>query len=375
VNAPANLHSPGLPATGYDLPAVVRLPETPRTAVIGMVLYNHADKLPEAIECFLTQTYADLRLVLVDDESVDETPAVCQHYERLDPRVTYIRNTKRRGMIGNWRYALQAARELYPSAPYYAWASDHDLLHPRWLAECISLLDAHPDTVLVYPQRVALDREDSWKETVRGGFFGWQFETADMKSPLGRMDRALHGMSAGSMVYGLFRAEVLTPAMLNYVYLPDRLFLSQLSLHGEFRQVLQPLYYRREGGEVTLDRQFRGMYPGAAAAPWHLRLPWWLTHDLILFRDLVLKGLGGQRVGRGMGVLATAMYLISTARLFLPRVGAQIKRSVRTKIKMIRTYWRSVRTKMKVVRTYRRNTYNRIRKRLRGSAKQPRKAA
>ncbi len=318
----------------------VRRPPSPNTAVIGMVLYNHADRLPEAIESILCQTHQDVRLVLVDDESADETPAICERYQALDDRVTYLRNAQRRGMIGNWRWALRAATQLYPEAPFYAWASDHDMLHPRWLESCVHTLQAHPDAVLVYPRRVALDADDLWRGTNRDGYFGWTFETEGVRNPLERMDRGVHGMSAGSMVYGLFRAAVLDPAMLNYVYLPDRLFLSRLALAGEFWQVHEAHYYRRWGGAVTLERQFRGMFPGASQAPRYLGLPWWLTHAGVLFRDLVLQGRGRPRVGRALALAGTLTYLVSTAHYFTQRtVSAKTHlwgRQLRGKLKELR---------------------------------------
>ena len=54
------------------------------TYVIGSPLFNHAKDFPEAIESILSQTYTDFALVLVDDCSTDETPAIAREYETLD---------------------------------------------------------------------------------------------------------------------------------------------------------------------------------------------------------------------------------------------------------------------------------------------------
>ena len=105
--------------------------------VIGAILFNHADELREALESVLAQTYEDFALLLVDDQSTDETPAIAGEYAALDARVTYIRNAERLGMIGNSVRAFDLARERHPDAEYFAWSSDHDLWHPRWLQQMV----------------------------------------------------------------------------------------------------------------------------------------------------------------------------------------------------------------------------------------------
>ena len=69
--------------------------------IIGSPLFNHAKDFPEAIESILSQTFTDFALVLVDDQSTDETPAIAREYEALDSRVLYQCNPQRLGLIGN----------------------------------------------------------------------------------------------------------------------------------------------------------------------------------------------------------------------------------------------------------------------------------
>ena len=71
----------------------------PPRVVIGATLYNHAAELPEALESILTQTYRDFALVLVDDASTDDTPAIAQRYAETDDRVCYERNERRLGTM------------------------------------------------------------------------------------------------------------------------------------------------------------------------------------------------------------------------------------------------------------------------------------
>src|ERR1700752_5182122 len=119
--------------------------------IIGSPLFNHAKDFREAIEWILGQTYADFALVLVDDCSTDETPAIAREYAAADPRVTYLANDTRRGLVDNACRAFEIARKMHPDAEYFAWASDHDLWHPRWLQALVDTLDQDPNVVLTYP--------------------------------------------------------------------------------------------------------------------------------------------------------------------------------------------------------------------------------
>lgn len=281
--------------------------DTNPRVVISMLLFNKADFLAQSIESILAQTFNHFRLLLIDDGSTDATPEVAGWYEAIDSRVAYVRNSRRKGMIENWRYGLELAGKRYPEIPYFAWASDHDILHPKWLEEAVAVLDASPDVVLVYPQRVQIS---DGSELV--AFSSWRFDTRGIDRPLVRLIRTVVNMSAGSMMYGLFRREALSPRMLHFTYLPDRLFLSELALYGQFAQLPRFYYYRRSGGAITAERQFAGMFPNRQHRPWYLVLPFWAVHTSILLRDLVFRGVGRPAVSRREGLTVSVLYLGTT---------------------------------------------------------------
>jgi RNA polymerase sigma factor (TIGR02999 family) len=62
---------------------------TPRVSVV-LVTYNRAELLALAVEDLLGQTYRDFELLICDDESTDDTPAVADssllHFKRIAAR-------------------------------------------------------------------------------------------------------------------------------------------------------------------------------------------------------------------------------------------------------------------------------------------------
>jgi glycosyltransferase involved in cell wall biosynthesis len=253
------------------------------STVFGLTAYNGEQHLAEAIESLLTQTREDLTIVVVDDCSIDRTKQIALRYAQLDPRVTYERNERRLGLVGSWRRAFELACERFPSAPYYAWASDHDVWHPRWLETLAAELDAHPEAVLAYPLGIRIDEFGAEYPTRER-----PFDTAGASTPLERVRRTGRELTAaGEAIYGLARRAALArcgPYPL--VVLADRLQLLRLSVEGEFRQVARRLWYRRyrTGVVMSNSRQRRASFPGGAPA--FAYVPWWLTHPLLLVRSL-----------------------------------------------------------------------------------------
>jgi len=273
--------------------------------IIGSPLFNHAKDFPEAIESILAQTYENFALVLVDDCSTDDTPKIAREYAALDSRVTYIVNDQRLGLIDNAQKAFAVAREMYPDAEYFAWASDHDLWHPRWLQQLVDALDANPDVVLAYPlnRRIGAAGEVLARKP-------WAFDTFGITDRWERVWINVRRQSAGNMVYGLYRVWALAKAgVYRHVLVPDRLLMTELALYGQFKQVPQVLWFRRWYGRIfSLGRQRKSFFPGRRR-PLYAYAPWWISHGVSLFWTLTVRGVGEPEVSRVSGALVALRVL------------------------------------------------------------------
>jgi glycosyltransferase involved in cell wall biosynthesis len=251
--------------------------------VIGLPLYNRAEYLTEALESLLSQTYRDFALVAADDCSTDDTPEVMQRYQFVGNQLTYRRNDTRVGMVQNWRQVFELGRELYPTAEYFAWASDHDVWHPRWLSALVAEIDRYPDVAMVYPLSARIGAS--------GEVIGLP-RAFDMFGIVGRYERlrlACRGLPANQMVYGLFRATSLVRAgIFRPVLQPDRLLLTEMVLDAQFKQVPEVLWFRRFSVLVTEERQRASFFPNGNPAYSYLPAP--VTHAAVLWWDRVLPG-------------------------------------------------------------------------------------
>lgn len=115
---------------------------TAPTISVLMATYNGATLVGETIASLQAQTFTDFELIVVDDCSTDDTPAVIAAL--ADPRIRLIRSPVNRRVVLTRNAAFAEARGRYIAA------LDHDdLCHPDRFARQVAYLDAHPEIVLV----------------------------------------------------------------------------------------------------------------------------------------------------------------------------------------------------------------------------------
>ena len=299
----------------------------PPVALIGLPLYEQEEYLPEALASLLSQTRTDFELFVVDDSAGESPGAIIRALAAGDNRVHYERNPRRLGMVENWRRAFSVATAAHPRTRYFAWASDHDVWHPRWLESLVRALECHPERVAAYPRNVRTSPNGT---VIRKP---WTYSTDSADGPLERVRSASRGMSAGDMVYGLFNVDALRRAgVFRSVPLPDRLLLTEVALLGELVQVDEILWHRRMlSPPFSVERQRASLFAGRM--PRHSRLPWPVQHAAILVWNLVAKAALAPEVTRATGLRVTADVFAATsksaARSSIRKRRAASARSVR----------------------------------------------
>ncbi|MBK8175960.1 MAG: glycosyltransferase family 2 protein [Rhodospirillales bacterium] len=108
--------------------------------------YNYGRYLEGCVEAILRQAGVDVRVLIIDDASSDETPEIGARLAERDPRVTFRRHTKNCGHILTYNEGLLG----WASAEYSLLISADDLLAPGALARATQLMDRHPDVGMTY---------------------------------------------------------------------------------------------------------------------------------------------------------------------------------------------------------------------------------
>jgi len=114
--------------------------------------YNYAHFLEGCVASILSQRDVEVRVLILDDASPDQTHEVGQALAAGDPRVTYLKNEQNLGLIGTANRGLLD----WAQADYSLLLSADDLLTPGSLARAAEIMDTHPDVNMVYGQALLI---------------------------------------------------------------------------------------------------------------------------------------------------------------------------------------------------------------------------
>ena len=117
---------------------------SPSVSVI-VPCYRYADVLEGCVSSILEQEGVDLRVLILDDCSPDDTPVVASRLAAADPRVEYRRNEVNLGLIGTANKGLEWA-----DGDYVVLISADDVLVPGALARATTVMEANPKVGMVY---------------------------------------------------------------------------------------------------------------------------------------------------------------------------------------------------------------------------------
>jgi glycosyltransferase involved in cell wall biosynthesis len=115
---------------------------SPRVSVITCT-YNGARHVRTAIDSILAQTYPDFELLVIDDGSADNTPAVVRKAAAADQRIRVVTQTHL-GIPRTLNNAVALTR-----GEFIALQDDDDMSFPERLAKQVAFLDAHPHCAAV----------------------------------------------------------------------------------------------------------------------------------------------------------------------------------------------------------------------------------
>lgn len=208
----------------------------PSTSLVTLVTptYNQASFLPETLDSILAQTHAALEYIVIDDGSVDDTPAVLAPYAG---RLTTLRQAN----IGqaatlNKGWAMARGR-------YLGYLSSDDLLLPVALARMVAVLDADPGVVCVFPDSDLIDERSRVIRRSVCRPFDLESTVVTQECYIG--PGALFRRDAFAAVGG-WRTDLRLA--------PDREFWIRIAAHGRFHFIRESLARYRAHPEQTSFR-------------------------------------------------------------------------------------------------------------------------
>jgi GT2 family glycosyltransferase len=129
--------------------------------LVSIVLpaYNGSRYLGAAIESCLQQTFPDWELILVDDASTDDTPALMSRYAARDNRIRVFRNAANSKLPKSLNHGFAQAR-----GELFTWTSDDNCYRPEALATMVNLLKNNAQVDVVYTNYTVMDEDGAAKK-------------------------------------------------------------------------------------------------------------------------------------------------------------------------------------------------------------------
>lgn len=101
--------------------------------------YNAEKYIAETINSVLNQTYQNIEIIVIDDESKDGSSEIVKQLARCDERITY-RFQQNRGMCATRNAGLEIA-----SGDYVLFLDNDDVIESTFLEDRIFFLESHPE--------------------------------------------------------------------------------------------------------------------------------------------------------------------------------------------------------------------------------------
>ena len=203
------------------------------TVTIGIPVYNEERYLAETIESALNQSYKNIKVIISDNNSTDNSFKIALHYSTIDDRVHVFRQKQNIGAIENFKHSRTLCE-----TPYFMWLGGHDILERDCIQVAIDYLEQDPLTILAYPTSQGFDEE------------GWSNEhfdsdiQSDSNEPVVRMMRILENLERCTAIHGVFRTSVVKEIPFDIDGI-DLLVLFTAASYGKLKQTKGQKYFRR----------------------------------------------------------------------------------------------------------------------------------
>jgi len=120
-----------------------------------MTVFNGQSFIGKTIESILDQTFRDFELIIINDNSTDNTRQIIERYSQKDNRIISINNPENYGTFISANLGLKNARGIY-----VARSDSDDISHPTRFEKQIDFLKRHDDIGLLGTNGFHIDEKN-----------------------------------------------------------------------------------------------------------------------------------------------------------------------------------------------------------------------
>lgn len=218
--------------------------------------YNHADYLSERIESILNQTYQHFEIIILDDQSTDNSISIIEAYAKQEKISQVIINEKNSGSsIQQWKKGISVAQ-----GDWIWLAESDDFSDPHFLEKMLNFSESNPDCGLLYCQTEDVDASGnvignriSYTEKFSENIWKKNFscESDDFIRTYMKVKNVIPNASAVLFKKKYVTNEVFDELILSLFFAADWLFWIRLSKKTKIGFVAETLNFFRYHSSVT----------------------------------------------------------------------------------------------------------------------------
>jgi len=211
------------------------------SVTIGIPVYNEEKFVAETIFSAINQSYHNLKIVISDNCSTDNTFEEIKKVIANHDNVSVIRQEKNIGLPSNFNYLSQNA-----NTDFFCWLSGHDLLHRDFIAAAVRVFLENPGLSLVYPKSEQIDEKGKFRNIEAHD----RIDTTTLDFVQGPL-KVARTVDHGTPIHGLWNTSILK----EYKYKPfagsDLNLLYHASISGKIFELPDVYHFLRIVREET----------------------------------------------------------------------------------------------------------------------------
>jgi len=215
--------------------------------VACLATWNGEPLIADTLASLEAQTYPNLKVLISDDASTDNTAAICERFANRDSRFHLLRQPQRAGWVGNVNTLLNAAQ-----GDYFFFIPHDDVLDPTYVMRLVETLQNRPNAILAFSDMKFINLTGDLEIQA-------YVELDGVEHRIRRGHRILRQRGPWWIPYrGIFRASAVKyigglRTNLAGEFAADWPWLFHMSILGEFARVPEVLY-KRDESKQSLSR-------------------------------------------------------------------------------------------------------------------------
>lgn len=205
---------------------------------LGIPVYNESAFLEKTINSLINQSYPDIEIIAIDNNSKDSSFNILKKVSKKDKRIKIYINDENIGMSNNFNLVYKKS-----TGKYFAWIGAHDIYEENFVENLVSQLSNTKNAAVAFVNISKID--SNGKKFGRVKDTGFDLSSNNSILRLIKLPWIIKG--SGDIVMGLFNKKTLNKTTLfsNSMLWSDVFLIYQIARLGKIIKVNENLRHRR----------------------------------------------------------------------------------------------------------------------------------